>query len=91
MTGTGNRFVYLTGTAGVPYIEVVDPNASMASFFDSIAQAAVDRATTSPTSARAASALRLASLAARSSLPRPRCCPTASTRSSHSQKWPLIR
>lgn len=39
-TANGNRFLYTTGTAGLPYIEVVDPNESMARFFTHIATAA---------------------------------------------------
>ena len=41
-TGNGNEFAYLTGTAGVPYVELVDPNGAMAGFFAAIADAAVD-------------------------------------------------
>ena len=48
VTSTGNGFAYLTGTAGVPYIELVDPNASMARFFDSIAESAVNWDGTNP-------------------------------------------
>jgi hypothetical protein len=39
-TGNDNRFAYLTGTPGVPYVEIVDPNDTMARFFSGIASAA---------------------------------------------------
>ena len=48
VSSNGNQFAYLTGAAGVPYIELVDPDASMARFFDSIADAAVDWDGTDP-------------------------------------------
>lgn len=40
LTGNGSRFVYMTGSCGVPYVEFVDPQGPMKTFFDSIAAAA---------------------------------------------------
>ena len=40
MTATGNEFIYLSGNCGLPYLEFVDPNESMAAFFTEIAEAA---------------------------------------------------
>lgn len=40
VTSNGNRFAYVTGGAGVPYVEVVDPNGKMADFFARVAAAA---------------------------------------------------
>jgi hypothetical protein len=40
VTGNGSRFVYLSGSAGVPYIEIVDPQGPMATFFAYIATSA---------------------------------------------------
>lgn len=39
MTANGNGFLYVTGSCGVPYIEVVDPAGAMLTFFDRIAAA----------------------------------------------------
>jgi len=39
-TATGNEFLYLSGNCGLPYLEFVDPNESMAAFFTKIAEAA---------------------------------------------------
>lgn len=39
-TGNGNRFVYLSGSCGLPYLEFVDPQGQMKIFFDHIAAAA---------------------------------------------------
>ena len=47
-TGDGNRFLYTTGTCGVPYIEVLDPNEAMAAFFTHVAKAAKDWNGTNP-------------------------------------------
>jgi Glyoxalase/Bleomycin resistance protein/Dioxygenase superfamily len=40
LTAAGNGFVYVTGSAGLPYVELVDPQGQMAAFFDLIARAA---------------------------------------------------
>jgi hypothetical protein len=48
VTGNANRFAYLTGAAGVPYVELVNPRGGMATFFESIAAAAVDWDGTDP-------------------------------------------
>jgi hypothetical protein len=40
VTGNGSRFVYLSGSAGVPFIEIVDPQGPMATFFAHIATSA---------------------------------------------------
>jgi hypothetical protein len=40
VTATGNEFLYLSGSCGLPYLEFVDPNESMATFFTKIAEAA---------------------------------------------------
>jgi hypothetical protein len=40
VTATGNEFLYLSGSCGLPYLEFVDPNESMAAFFAKIAEAA---------------------------------------------------
>lgn len=42
VTGLGHRFAYVSGTAGVPYIELVNPSGGMAALFESVAAAAVD-------------------------------------------------
>jgi hypothetical protein len=39
-TGNGGRFMYLTGTTGLAYLEFVEVNAAMAAFFDVVAAAA---------------------------------------------------
>jgi hypothetical protein len=41
-TPTGNEFLYMSGQNGFPYIEFVDPNESMATFFAQIADAAIN-------------------------------------------------
>ncbi len=41
-TSAGNRFVYLSGSCGVPYIELVHPEGAMQDFFDRIARAGED-------------------------------------------------
>lgn len=40
ITATGARFVYLSGSCGLPYVELVDPQGGMKAFFDLIAAAA---------------------------------------------------
>ena len=40
-TSTGNEFLYMSGQNGIPYVEFVDPNESMAAFFSQIADAAL--------------------------------------------------
>ncbi len=47
-TSNGNRFLYMTGACGVPYVEIVDPNESMTAFFDHIADIAKDWDGTNP-------------------------------------------
>jgi len=47
-TGNGNRFLYTSGSCGVPYVEFVDPNEAMAAFFSTVAHAAVDWDGTNP-------------------------------------------
>ena len=41
-TTTDNTFLYMSGQNGIPYLEFVDPNESMAGFFAQIAEAALD-------------------------------------------------
>lgn len=40
VTAAGARFVYLSGSCGLPYVELVDPQGGMKAFFDAIARAA---------------------------------------------------
>ena len=35
-TRNGNEFLYMTGTENIPFVEIVDPNQSMATFFDHV-------------------------------------------------------
>ena len=39
-TAAGNEFVYLSGSCGLPYVELVDPHGAMREFFDTIERAA---------------------------------------------------
>ena len=39
-TRNGNEFLYMTGTENIPFVEIVDPNQSMATFFDHVATSA---------------------------------------------------
>ena len=40
VTGHGNSFVYVEGSCGVPFVEIVDPAGQMATFFEMVARAA---------------------------------------------------
>ncbi len=42
VTGNGNEFLYVCGPNDIPFIEIVDPNESMAAFFTLVAQSAQD-------------------------------------------------
>lgn len=47
-TSAGNGYLYVTGSVGVPYIEIVDPKGQMADFFALIAAAAANWDGTNP-------------------------------------------
>jgi hypothetical protein len=47
-TAAGNEFVYLSGSCGIPYIELVDPQGAMREFFDTIERAAQEWDGTQP-------------------------------------------
>lgn len=47
-TAAGNQFVYLSGSCGIPYVELVLPQGSMREFFDTITHAASEWDGTQP-------------------------------------------